>query len=230
MLLEVIVTTVADAIAAERGGADRLELVRDLARGGMTPAIGIVEAVVARVRIPVRVMVRETESHRVRDRATLERLCEEARHLGELPVEGLVLGFVRAGRPDLAATARVLSRAPRHRATFHRAFDEVTDKVGGLVALAALPQIDRVLLSGGTTDWLAGAARLGALAAGAPPGLRLIAGFGVDAGAIAALRAARVPCEVHVGRAARRPPRQDAPVDEAQVRALAALCRVASPV
>lgn len=235
MLLEVIVTTLADALAAERGGAGRLEVVRDLARGGMTPASDLVEQVLARVRIPIRVMVRETESHTVGDRAILDRLCDQARRLGDLAhaagrpasgcLEGLVLGFARAGRPDLDATARVLACAPSLRATFHRAFDEVTDQPAGLQALARLPQVDRVLLSGGRADWAAGAAHLGVLAAGAPRGLVLIAGYGVDAAAIAALRAARVPCEVHVGRAARTPPHQDAPVDETQVRALVTGCR-----
>jgi copper homeostasis protein len=225
MLLEVIVTTLADALAAERGGAGRLELVRDLARGGMTPDLALVEAVTARVGIPVRVMVRETESHEVTDAETLGRLCDQARDIARLPVEGLVLGFAREGRPDLAATAAVLSGAPGLRATFHRAFDEVTDQVAGLAALAQVPQIDRVLLSGGTGDWTTGVPQLARLAALAPRGIALIAGYGVGTGAIAALRAAGVPCEVHVGRAARTPPAQDAPVDEVRVRALADLCR-----
>jgi copper homeostasis protein len=225
MLLEVIVTTLADALAAERGGAGRLELVRDLARGGMTPDPALVEAVTARVGIPVRVMVRETESHAVTDAPTLERLRDQARRIARLPVDGLVLGFAREGRPDLDATAHVLSGAPGLRATFHRAFDEVTDQAAGLTALAQLPQIDRVLLSGGTGDWTTGVPRLAGLAALAPRGITLIAGYGVEAGAIAALQAARVLCEVHVGRAARKPPVQEAPVDDACVRELADLCR-----
>ena len=61
MLLEIIAETVEDAREAEQGGAGRIELVRDLDRGGLTPP-PLIEAVLKAVRIPVRVMVRESES------------------------------------------------------------------------------------------------------------------------------------------------------------------------
>ena len=68
--LEVICTSVADARAAEDGGASRLELVASLNRGGMTPPLELVEAVLAEVKVPVRVMVRATESHEIGDAET----------------------------------------------------------------------------------------------------------------------------------------------------------------
>ena len=59
--MEVIAETVEDAREAEQGGAGRIELVRDLSRGGLTPLPALIDAVVHAVRIPVRVMVRESE-------------------------------------------------------------------------------------------------------------------------------------------------------------------------
>ena len=53
-------TSGAEAQAAERGGADRLELVRDLDVGGLSPSLDIVAEVLATSSIPVRVMLRET--------------------------------------------------------------------------------------------------------------------------------------------------------------------------
>ncbi len=47
MMLEIIATSLADAIAAERSGANRLELCAALSEGGLTPSMGLVEAVVA---------------------------------------------------------------------------------------------------------------------------------------------------------------------------------------
>ena len=58
MLIEVIAQSVADAVAAEAGGADRLELVRDLDQDGLTPPPELVRAVCGAVRIPVSVMIR----------------------------------------------------------------------------------------------------------------------------------------------------------------------------
>ena len=59
MLLEVIVQTVADARAAARGGADRLEVVRAIHDGGLTPDLAVVRQIAAEVSLPLRVMVRE---------------------------------------------------------------------------------------------------------------------------------------------------------------------------
>jgi copper homeostasis protein len=74
LTLEVIATGVADAVAAEQGGADRIELVADLARGGMTPPLAVVESVLDRVGIPVRVMLRETERHDIVEPGVRDRL------------------------------------------------------------------------------------------------------------------------------------------------------------
>ena len=57
-MLEVIVTTLEEALLAEQGGAGRLELVANLAAGGLTPDLGLVQRVIAAVRIPVNVMIR----------------------------------------------------------------------------------------------------------------------------------------------------------------------------
>ncbi len=58
MTLEVIATTVTDAVAAESGGADRIELIDNYLEGGTTPSAGIVRAVKKSVSIPVYVMIR----------------------------------------------------------------------------------------------------------------------------------------------------------------------------
>jgi copper homeostasis protein len=63
MLLEVIACSVADAIEAERGGAGRLELARELGRGGLTPSPDLVQEVRQAVAIPVRVMLRENDGY-----------------------------------------------------------------------------------------------------------------------------------------------------------------------
>ncbi len=58
IILEVIATTVTDAVIAEKSGADRIELVTGMLEGGLTPSYGLIEEVVRSVSIPVQVMVR----------------------------------------------------------------------------------------------------------------------------------------------------------------------------
>ena len=128
LTLEVIAIDVADAEAAERGGADRIELVVDLPHGGLTPPLELVDAVLARVSIPVRVMVRESEGHEIETPELRDCLHAIAREVAARPVHGLVLGFLRRGRVDRDLLASILAASAPRRATFHRAFDAAADQ------------------------------------------------------------------------------------------------------
>src|SRR5688572_24992988 len=122
-LLEVIVSSLEDALEAERGGAGRLEIVSHLELGGLTPNFETVREICQCVAIPVRVMLRCSESHIPR-RSEVEFLAQQAEELAALGIDGLVLGFLSENQVDVALTDQVLSRAPNLKATFHRAFDE----------------------------------------------------------------------------------------------------------
>jgi copper homeostasis protein len=211
-VLEVIVTSVEDACEAEQGGAGRLELVRDFAHDGFTPSSAVVSQVVRSVHIPVRVMIRETVAHEVRDARVLAALRQAVRELAALPIDGLVLGLLDEGRVDVASVRSLLAEAPGHRATFHRAFEQVTDAREGFAALGSCGQIDRVLHSGGRGSWDDRRTHLAALAEAAGPRLGLIAGGGLTLDGLAHLSGTPGLSEFHVGRAAREPATPDGAV------------------
>jgi copper homeostasis protein len=219
LTLEVIAIDVADAEAAERGGADRIELVVDLPHGGLTPPLALVDAVLARVSIPVRVMVRESEGHEIETPELRDRLHAIAREVAARPVHGLVLGFLRRGRVDRDLLASILAASAPRPATFHRAFDAAADQDVALADLWATPGVDRVLTSGGAGPWAARAARLErwALAGGA---VGILVGGGVTQALLPEIAAIPGIREVHVGRAAREAASDRAPVDPARVAAL----------
>lgn len=221
MLLEVIAETVEDAQEAEQGGAGRIELVRDLSHGGLTPPSSLVAAVVKAVRIPVRVMVRETESFEVTDAAELMLLHAVARQALHDGAAGLVLGFFRDGAIDLAAVREVLGplTAP---VTFHRAFDESDRPLDALASLSAEARVDRVLTSGGAGDWTARRARLKALRHAAPSHVTILPGAGLDDDALRDLVKDGFR-EAHVGRAARVPPALHGRVRASRVAELVAI-------
>lgn len=201
-LLEVIVCSVADAVEAEQGGAGRLEIVRDLKRGGLTPPYDLVQQIKQRVALPVRVMLREDDGFETRD-DEIDRLCVAAERFAALEVDGFVLGFLQDGEVDIERTQRVLACAPHVRATFHHAFEAARDKLRALSAIKQLTQVDRILSSGGTDGLESRVQRLGEYERAAAPELMILAGGGIDRVAITTIARETRIREFHVGRAAR---------------------------
>ena len=193
----------ADAIEAQRGGALRLEVVRDLARGGLTPSLKLVRDIKDVVDLPLRVMVRESEGFEISDESEVERLCDGAAEFSELHVDGLVLGFLTGAEIDLELTARVLASAPNLKATFHHAFEDAADQLKSVTQLKKLVQVDRILSSGGSGTLPERCSRLDVYAHAAAPEIEIIAGGGVDRAAIELLKQTTPIREFHVGRAAR---------------------------
>lgn len=222
ILIEVIVQTLEDAREAAAGGADRLEIVREIRQGGLTPPVSLVESIAAEITLPLRVMVRENAGYQLLP-AELSRLRAAAADFASLGVDGLVSGFSREQRLSLDDLEKVLSAAPRTRATFHRAFDDVANPLSAIDALARVPQIDRILTDGGSGSPASRAERLRQYAERAAGRLEIMAGGGVDEQAFEWF--ARDGCvrEIHVGRAAREGIDPDGPVSAARVLRLRAL-------
>jgi copper homeostasis protein len=220
--LEVIATSADDAVAAEEGGADRLELVTDLARGGMTPSLDVLDGVLAAVKVPVRVMLRESEAHEVADPALRRRLVALARELGARPIGGVVCGFLRAGTIDVLLTAAVADACEGRPITFHRAIEDAVNPLDALIALKDVPSIDRVLTSGGNGPWATRAERLTEWATRLVPDIRVIVGGGVTQELLPSIAQLVAINDVHVGRAARRDGSVDGPVEAKKVAAIRA--------
>ncbi|MBB0246074.1 copper homeostasis protein CutC, partial [Streptomyces alkaliphilus] len=148
-LLEVIALDVEDAVAARTGGADRLELVTDMAADGLTPSPSIFSAVRAAVDLPIRVMLRPRDGFAIGDTADLERLCDTAAELLEAGADEFVIGFLDAdGDADLPALGALLTVLGDVRWTFHRALDHAPDRDAVRRALHGLPGLDTLLTAG----------------------------------------------------------------------------------
>jgi len=202
-VLEVIVTSVEEAREAEEGGANRLELVQDLHWEGLTPSLATVERVLAAVSIPVRVMVRATPSFHAGTAGDLVNLQETAYAISQLPVGGLVLGFLKDKDADLCAIQRVLGVTGTTPVTFHRAIEQVADPFRTIEELKAFPQIDRILLNGGAGSWSDRRRCLEDLQEHASPEITLIVGGGLNEEGLETLAPSPLLREFHTGRAVR---------------------------
>ncbi|MFF5633643.1 copper homeostasis protein CutC [Streptomyces sp. NPDC012825] len=219
-VLEVIALDEEDAVAAQTGGADRLELVTDMAADGLTPSGAGFAAIRAAVDIPLRVMLRLTDGFSAGGPEGVEALVTRAADLREAGADEFVLGFLTPdGAPDLVAVERLIAVLDGCRWTFHRAIDRAADRDALRKSLADLPGLDTYLTAGSATGVDDGLATLKAEAARAgEPGYeaRVLVGGGLRLDHLPELRAAGLDA-FHIGGAA-RPEGWTAPVSAAAVR------------
>ncbi|MFM0321243.1 copper homeostasis protein CutC [Caballeronia glebae] len=219
-LLEVIATTVADARAAERGGANRLELITAIGEGGLTPSIGLIESVIEAVAIPVNVIVRPHSRSFVYDADDYAVMLRDVRAISKTRANAIVVGMLRAdGSVDTDGLARVIEVADGLQLTFHRAFDEARDLLVAFDTLLQFDAVTNVLTSGGKPSVLDAEGAIATLV-GKAAGTRctVLAGAGLTVDAVAPFVASTGVLAVHFGSGVRVDGKGLAPVDEARVR------------
>lgn len=195
--LEVCVDSAASALAAKRGGADRLELCADLIIGGTTPSLALVRQVKAETGLPVRALLRPRFGDFCYDRYELAQMAETAAALVQAGADGIVTGVltpegeldVDALRPIYAAARTAAKAAGRPVVcTLHRAFDVCKDPFAALEAAKAL-NLGTILTSGQAASAPAGASLLRRLVEAAGPDLEILVGAGVTPANLPALAA-----------------------------------------
>lgn len=219
-IFEVIALGVDDAVVAQEGGADRLELVTDMAADGLTPTRETFAEIRAAVTIPLRVMLRLADGFGAGDDRDLDALCEAAQGLRAEGAEEFVLGFLdERGRADLDAVDALVDVLDGCAWTFHRAIDRASDRDAVRLQLAGQPGLDTYLTAGSAYGVSAGLDVLCAEAARAgEPGYEpaLLVGGGLRLDHVPLLRAAGLE-GFHVGGAV-RPSGWGGPVDVKAVR------------
>ncbi len=208
-----------DARAATDGGADRLEVVRSMRDGGLTPPVAVVEAIKSVTPLPLRIMVRENAGFETSDEE-IEVLRAAAWNVTKLGVDGLVVGFARSGELSLAELASVIEAAPEIPVTFHRAFDSLSNQLSAIDRLSTIRRVDGILTSGGEGSAAARCVRLQEFVERAGSRLSIIAGGGVDLETFELLVRNRAVRWIHVGRTAREGKDPEGPVAAASVRRL----------
>jgi copper homeostasis protein len=198
-LLEISVETLEAAMAAERGGADRIELCENLSIGGVTPRVELLRAVRAKLRIPIFSMVRPRAGdffYSSKEFAEMKRSIVGAKESG---MDGVVLGVLTKGhRVDVARTRELVEIAKPLPATVHRAFDEAVDLLQALEDVIQT-EAKRILTSGGTKSALEGAAVLAELIEAAGEKIIIVPGAGISAANIVEVAQRTRACEFHSG-------------------------------
>jgi copper homeostasis protein len=128
ILVEACVDSVESALAAERGGAERVELCADLAEGGTTPSGATIAVCRARVALPIHVLVRPRGGDFHFTELEFEVMRRDVQLAKELGAHGVVIGMLRRNATvDVERTTMLVEAARPLRVTFHRAFDVTRD-------------------------------------------------------------------------------------------------------
>ncbi len=180
-LLEISVESAERAAAAERGGADRLELCSNLAVGGLTPPAELMQSVRARVSLPLFAMVRPRPGGFVYADEEFEQMKKDIALVQACRMHGVVLGLLRDdGGIDVRRTRELVHFAKPLPVTFHRAFDECADPEQALEDVIAAG-CARILTSGGAATAFAGRDRLAKLIRDAGKLVTILPGGGITA-------------------------------------------------
>lgn len=155
-VVEICAPSYVSALAAQRGGAARIELCSELDLGGVTPSYGLIQEVRAALTIAVNVLVRPRSGDFLYSSYEVETVTRDIALCAQAGVQGVVVGALTAdAKVDRAAAAEWLKEARRHElsTTFHRAIDCADGIYDALEDVASLGY-DRVLTSGGCqTAW-----------------------------------------------------------------------------
>lgn len=148
LVIEVCVDSVESAMAAEQGGADRVELCDNLMEGGTTPSAGTIALARKNLQLGLQVMIRPRGGDFCYSDIEFEIMQHDIKAAKDLGADGIVFGILRPdGAIDVERSATLVEMSRPLNVTFHRAFDVSHDAYQSLEDLIALG-VDRVLTSG----------------------------------------------------------------------------------
>lgn len=199
IIVEIAVHTVESAIAAEAGGADRVEVFSDPLEGGVTPSEGLIAAVREKLSRDVHVMIRPRggDFHcSDLECDVMHRDIEGAKRAG---ANGVVFGLVNLdGTIDMGRTRWLVEAARPLSITFHRAFDLCPDLEKALDDLISCG-VDRVLTSGGGANAVEGMNCIAKLVRIAGNRVTIMAAGGIKASNVQQIVKQTGVREVHAG-------------------------------
>jgi copper homeostasis protein len=179
MELEICVDSVESALAAESGGAQRVELCSALHEGGLTPSLGMIRAVRGIIRIGLHVMIRPRGGDFVYSDQELAIMRDDIALAAAAGADGVVLGLLDEDSDvDMERTRSLVELSRPLQVTFHRAFDMTRDPMAALEAVIQT-RANRILTSGAQADAMLGRMRLKAIVQASGNRIHVMAGGGI---------------------------------------------------
>ena len=163
LTVEICVDSVDSAIAAQAGGAHRVELCDNLMEGGTTPSAGAIRIARERLTIGLQVIIRPRGGDFLYNEIEFEIMKHDIETAKALGADGVVIGLLQSdGSVDVDRTKRLVELARPMSVTFHRAFDVAREPFAAMEAIISCG-VDRLLTSGQEATAIEGAELIGEL-------------------------------------------------------------------
>lgn len=176
---EICANSVASCIAAQKGGAHRVELCAGIPEGGTTPSYGMIRTARESISIALNVIIRPRGGDFLYSESELREMVYDIEKAKELGADGLVFGCLRPdGNVDMEAMKMLMKAAGDTPVTFHRAFDHCCDPIKALEDIISLG-CTRILTSGCRPTALEGAETLAELVRRAADRIIIMPGCGI---------------------------------------------------
>lgn len=180
MGLEVCANSFTSALAAEQGGAVRVELCENMAEGGTTPSYATIKMAKQRLKIEVWPIIRPRGGDFLYSDDEFELMKIDIQICKKLGCNGVVFGILTPdGEIDKDRCKQLLALAHPMPASFHRAFDMCNQLEKSLEELIKLG-FTRVLTSGGAENVEKGIKTLEKLVKLANNRIEIMPGAGVN--------------------------------------------------
>ncbi|OTP76079.1 copper homeostasis protein CutC [Caballeronia sordidicola] len=197
VLLEICAGSVTSCLAAQAGGASRVEFCDNLLEGGTTPSYGAILSARDKLQIALNVIIRPRGGDFLYSGIEFEVMERDIRACKELGVDGVVLGLLTAdGDIDVSRTRQLVELAAPMAVTFHRAFDVARDPFKALEDIVDAG-CSHLLTSGQEATAPQGAALINKLREAAGERMVVMPGAGVRLNNIAQLVAETGCIEYH---------------------------------
>ena len=148
MIIEICAESYEYAEKAEKAGADRIELCKDLHLDGLTPNHESAKRTIDRLNLPIFILIRPRKGDFTYSNEEFELMKQDIVKFKEMGCKGIVSGILHDDKTiDIERTKELVELSKPLEFTFHRAFDMVTDPLKELEKLIQLG-VDRILTSG----------------------------------------------------------------------------------
>ena len=154
---EACVESFQGAVAAEKNGADRIEICSNLELDGLTPSRDMVRKLIKTLNIPIKVMIRPKSGDFCYDITEINKMFDDIAYFRSLDVYGVVLGVLNENNTvDINLTNKLVNAAGKLEVTFHKAIDKCDNVLEELRMIIKNTRVSSILTSGGFNNAFAG--------------------------------------------------------------------------